>query len=71
MTDGTTSFHAFLGCSLDGYIAGPNGDLDWLTVFDNTGYDQFFASVDSLAMGGTTFEVMRQSGPDRVPLNRS
>ncbi|MFP3670538.1 hypothetical protein SB717_36240, partial [Priestia sp. SIMBA_032] len=59
-----TTFHAFLGCSLDGYIAGPNGELDWLTVFDNTGYDEFFTSVDALAMGRTTFEVMRESAPD-------
>src|SRR6185437_8714445 len=64
MTETHTTFHAFLGCSLDGYIAGPNGELDWLTVSDNTGYDEFFASIDALAMGRTTYEVMRDSAPD-------
>jgi dihydrofolate reductase len=59
-----TSFHAFLGCSLDGYIAGPNGELDWLTVFDNTGYEEFFGSIDALAMGRATYDVMRESAPD-------
>lgn len=59
-----TTFHAFLGCSLDGYIAGPNGELDWLTSFENTGYDDFFASVQALAMGRGTYEVMRDSAPD-------
>jgi dihydrofolate reductase len=59
-----TTFHAFLGCSLDGYIAGPNGELDWLTAFENTGYEAFFGSVDAMAMGRATYDVMRESAPD-------
>lgn len=59
-----TTFHAFLGCSLDGYIAGPNGELHWLTVFDNTGYEGFFGSIDALAMGRRSYDVMRESAPD-------
>lgn len=59
-----TTFHAFLGCSLDGYIAGPAGELDWLTVFDNTGYDAFFASVDAMAMGRSSYDTMRDMAPD-------
>lgn len=59
-----TSFHAFLGCSLDGYIAGPNGELDWLTVFDNTGFEDFFQSVEVIAMGRSTYDTMRESAPD-------
>lgn len=59
-----TTFHAFLGCSLDGYIAGPNGELDWLTSFDNTGFDAFFESIDVLVMGRKTYEVMLESAPD-------
>jgi dihydrofolate reductase len=58
------TFHAFLGCSLDGFIAGPNGELDWLTVFDNTGYEDFFGSIDALTMGRASYEVMRESAPD-------
>ena len=58
------TFHAFLGCSLDGFIAGPNGELDWLTVFDSTGYDEFFSSIDALAMGRATYEVMQGLAPD-------
>ncbi|MGJ3508723.1 dihydrofolate reductase family protein [Enemella sp. A6] len=58
------SFHAFLGCSLDGYIAGPNGELDWLTVYDNSGFDDFFASVQAMAMGRETYDVMRELAPD-------
>jgi len=59
-----TTFHAFLGCSLDGFIAGPNGELDWLTVFDDTGFEAFFDSIEALAMGRVTYEVMRELAPD-------
>ena len=58
------TFHAFLGCSLDGFIAGPHGELDWLTVFDSTGYDDFFRSIDALVMGRGTYEVMQRLAPD-------
>ena len=63
-----TTFHAFLGCSLDGYIAGPGGDLAWLFDYDerlgDTGYNDFFASVDALAMGRATHETMLHSDPE-------
>lgn len=59
-----TTFCAFLGCSLDGFIAGTKGELDWLTSFDNTGYEEFFAPVEALAMGRSTYEVMAKSAPD-------
>lgn len=29
-----TTFHAFLGCSIDGFIAGPDDELDWLEQYD-------------------------------------
>lgn len=63
-----TTFHAFLGCSLDGFIAGPNGELQWLSDFDerlgDTGFDEFFASVDALVMGRNTFETIQSFDPD-------
>lgn len=58
------TFHAFLGCSLDGYIAGPDGELDWLTAFEPTGYDAFFSSIDAMAMGRATYDVMQEMSPD-------
>lgn len=65
---GATTFHAFLGCSLDGFIAGPQGELDWLLAFDerlgDAGYEDFFASVDVLAMGRASYETMRDSDPE-------
>ena len=48
----------FIGTSLDGFIARPNGDLDWLPEGGGEphGYDEFIASVDALVIGRKTFE---------------
>lgn len=54
---------AFLGASLDGFIAGPNDELDWLERMggppEDHGYAAFFASVDALLIGRRTWEVVR------------
>jgi dihydrofolate reductase len=48
----------FVGTSLDGFIARPNGDLDWLPAGGGEphGYDEFIAGVDALVIGRKTFE---------------
>ncbi len=52
---------AFLGMSLDGFIAGPGDELDWLERGgppEDHGYAGFFASVDALLVGRRTWEVV-------------
>jgi dihydrofolate reductase len=55
---------AFLGMSLDGFIAGPNDELDWLERGggppEDHGFTDFFASVDALLVGRRTWEVVRR-----------
>ncbi|MBO8191775.1 dihydrofolate reductase family protein [Streptomyces oryzae] len=59
----------FIGASLDGFIARPDGEIDWLTdplpgpqhatVTSSTevaGWDTFFPSIDHLVMGRGTYE---------------
>src|SRR6266850_2271464 len=48
----------FIGTSVDGFIARPSGDLDWLPPGGGEphGYDEFIASVDALVIGRKTFE---------------
>lgn len=48
----------FIATSLDGFIARPNDDLDWLPHGGGEphGYDEFIASVDALVIGRKTFE---------------
>ena len=52
----------FVGSSVDGFIARPDGSFDWLTSgtsepFDN-GYSEFIATVDALVIGRKTYEIV-------------
>lgn len=53
---------AFLAMSLDGYIARSDGNLDWLleagAELGDTGYDDFFAAVDSMLIGRNTYDIV-------------
>ena len=50
----------FIGTSVDGFIARPNGDLDFLPAGGGEphGYTEFMASVDALVIGRKTFETV-------------
>jgi dihydrofolate reductase len=50
----------FIGTSLDGYIARPNGEFDFLPAGGGEphGYDEFIASVDALVIGRKTFDTV-------------
>jgi len=51
----------YIAASIDGYIAGPDDQLDWLDSVDggadDFGYGEFYASIDALIMGRRTYEV--------------
>lgn len=53
----------FLGISLDGFIAGPAGDLSWLSECANespaeTGYDELMGRTDALVLGRNTYDAV-------------
>jgi dihydrofolate reductase len=48
--------------SLDGYIAGPNGEADWIVMDPEIDFGAMFARFDTLVMGRGTFEAMRAMG---------
>ena len=50
----------FIATSLDGFIARPNGELDWLPGGDveEHGYEAFMAGVDALVIGRKTYETV-------------
>jgi dihydrofolate reductase len=52
----------YIAISLDGYIARPDGGLDWLSSFEQSGedygYKAFFSSVDVLVIGRKTYDVV-------------
>ena len=49
----------FVGTSLDGFIARPDGALDFLPHDPEPhGFEEFFAEVDALVMGRKTYDVV-------------
>lgn len=48
----------FIATSVDGFIARPNGDLDWLPEGGGEphGYNEFISSVDAIVIGSKSFE---------------
>ena len=49
----------YIATSLDGYIAGPNGEIDWLDIGGDAdhGYQEFYASIDTTLMGNSTYPL--------------
>ncbi|MDP3274831.1 MAG: dihydrofolate reductase family protein [Deltaproteobacteria bacterium] len=63
----------YLACSLDGYIAGPDDDLAWLSDPSHAddalapeahalGFAAFMQQVGAIVMGRTTYDVVAQMG---------
>ena len=52
-----------LAVTLDGYIAGPNGEYDWCLTDADYGITAFLESVDDLLIGRKSFDIMLQYGP--------
>ncbi|AJP56254.1 deaminase [Pandoraea vervacti] len=67
-----TTAHVFIAASLDGYIARPDGDIDWLLQRDDPtedhGYTAFIADKDAIVMGRGTYEKVLAMGPWTYPL---
>ncbi|MCH8909935.1 MAG: dihydrofolate reductase [Chloroflexi bacterium] len=55
----------YIATSLDGFIARPDGTLDWLehdSDGEDYGFHEFFDSIDSMVMGRGTYEFVAASG---------
>ena len=48
--------------SLDGYIAGPNGEADWIIMDPDIDFNAIFKQFDTLLVGRRTFEAMAREG---------
>lgn len=58
----------FIAASLDGFIARPDGDVEWLhddygeNPTGDYGYTEFFQTVDAIVMGRNSFEKVLSFG---------
>jgi dihydrofolate reductase len=51
-----------VAASLDGFIAGPGGEFDWIVMDPQIDFRAIYARFDTLLMGRKTFEVAGASG---------
>jgi len=52
-----------LAVTLDGFIAGPNGEYDWCYTDADYGMTDFLNSIDTTIMGGKSYRLLLQYGP--------
>jgi dihydrofolate reductase len=48
--------------SLDGFIAGPNGEADWIIMDPEIDFNAMYNQFDTILMGRRTFELVKRAG---------
>jgi dihydrofolate reductase len=50
--------------SLDGFIAGPNGEYDWIVMDPSIDFNALYKEFDTVVMGRKTYDVTAAQGGD-------
>lgn len=53
-----------LAVTLDGYIEGPNGEVDWCILDDDMDFPGFLAGIDTILYGRVSYEMWGKFQPD-------
>ena len=53
--------------SLDGFIAGPGDEADWIIADPEINFEELFAQFDTVLMGRRTFEGLVKAGQTEMP----
>lgn len=56
-----------VAASLDGYIAGPNGEFDWIVIDPDIDFESMYAGFSGLVMGRRSYEVFVATGGGAGP----
>jgi len=56
-----------VAASLDGFIAGPNGEIDWIVADPTVDFVSLYAGVDTVLLGRRTYEMTLQPGAPPWP----
>jgi dihydrofolate reductase len=51
-----------VAASLDGYIAGPRGEFDWIPIDPDIDFEALYASFSGIVMGRRSYEVYVSTG---------
>jgi dihydrofolate reductase len=53
--------------SLDGFVSGPNGEVDWIIKEPEMDFAAIMSEFDTLLVGRRTFELMERAGRATTP----
>ena len=53
-----------LAVTLDGFIEGPNGEIDWCIMDDDMDFDRFLSGIDTIFYGRVSYDAWGNFQPD-------